>query len=60
MNKDQAGGTDKATALKTQERAGAVIVSTDQHAKGPPGQAEGRLHRASNVVKEALKNSSHK
>ena len=55
MNKDQVQGAAKDAAGKVQEKAGEVIGSDEQQAKGLVKQVEGKVQKAYVDVKEEFK-----
>lgn len=55
MNKDQIKGTLKDAAGKVQQKAGEVINSPTQQAKGIAKQVEGKTQKAVGDVKEVVK-----
>ena len=57
MNKDQVKGTMKDAASKVQEKAGAIIGSRKQQAKGLVKQMQGTAQKAVGDVKEAVQNA---
>ena len=57
MNKDQVKGAMKDAAGKVQEKAGAIIGSRKQQAKGLVKQMQGTAQKAVGDVKEAVKNA---
>ncbi len=55
MNKDQVQGTFKDVAGKVQQKAGELIDSPEQQAKGIAKQIEGTAQKKVGDVKEAFK-----
>jgi len=58
MNKDQVKGSAKDMAGKVQRKAGEVIGSKAQQAKGLEKQAEGKAQKAFGDAKETAKKST--
>ena len=58
MNRNQATAEGKASPARTQEAADKAIRSAEE-AKLLARQAEGRLRKASDDVRDAFKNSRH-
>ncbi len=57
MNKDQVKGTLKDAAGKVQEKAGEIVGSHRQEAKGIAKQVEGQVQKQVGDAKEALKDA---
>jgi uncharacterized protein YjbJ (UPF0337 family) len=57
MNKDQVNGAVKDAAGKVQEKAGKLVGSNEQRAKGLAKQAEGKTQKAFGDAKDAVKKS---
>ena len=60
MNKDQVAGSIKDAVGKVQQKAGELIDSPEQQAKGIAKQVEGKTQKAVGDVKEAVKDSVKK
>ena len=56
MNKDQVKGVAKDIGGKIQEKAGKMVGSKEQQAKGMKHQAEGQSQQKAGDMKEAVKN----
>jgi uncharacterized protein YjbJ (UPF0337 family) len=59
MNKHQFKGAAKGALGTAQERAGKIIGSAGQEARGLARQAEAKLQKAYGDLKQALKDSRH-
>jgi len=59
MNKDQAKGAVKNIVGQVQEKAGAMIGSKEQQAKGLHKQAAGLAQEALGDAKEIVKDAQH-
>ena len=57
MNKDQVKGAIKDAAGKVQEKAGEIVGSHKQEAKGLTKQVEGKAQKAYGDTKETIKNA---
>lgn len=57
MNKDQVKGALKDAAGKVQEKAGELVGSKEQEAKGIAKQVEGKTQKGYGDAKEALKDA---
>jgi len=55
MNKDQIKGAAKDAAGKLQQKAGEVVGSTSQQAKGLEKQVEGKVQKGVGDAREAAK-----
>ncbi|MDY0745348.1 CsbD family protein [Paucibacter sp. R3-3] len=55
MNKDQIKGAAKDAAGKLQQKAGEVVGSTSQQAKGLEKQVEGKVQKSYGDAREAAK-----
>lgn len=60
MNKDQVKGAVKDAAGKVQEKAGQMVGSDAQQAKGLKKQVEGKVQKGLGDVKEAVKDATRK
>ena len=60
MNKDQVKGAAKDAAGKLQQKAGEVVGSVNQQAKGLEKQVEGKAQKNYGDAKEAAKDIAHK
>lgn len=60
MNKDQLKGATKDAAGKVQEKAGELVGSESQQAKGIQKQVEGTVQKGVGDVKEAVKDAHRK
>jgi uncharacterized protein YjbJ (UPF0337 family) len=58
MNKDQVKGSLKDAAGKVQEKAGEIVGSTEQQAKGIAKQVEGKTQKGYGDAKEAVKDAT--
>lgn len=60
MNKDQVEGALKNAAGKVQEKAGELVNSPEQQAKGIAKQVEGKTQQVAGDIKEAAKDALKK
>ncbi|MEP6824014.1 MAG: CsbD family protein [Ramlibacter sp.] len=60
MNKNPVSGAARNSKARTQEQFGKVTGSASQEAAGRARQAESRMQKACDDLKEALKNSRHR
>ena len=58
MNKDQIKGDVKIAAGKAQEKAGEIIGSKNQQAKGLAKQVKGETQKTAGDIKHAVKSST--
>jgi uncharacterized protein YjbJ (UPF0337 family) len=55
MNRDQVKGTVKEAAGKVQQKAGQLLGSKEQQARGLKKQMEGHIQKTAGNVKDAVK-----